>query len=379
MTIDQNIGTRTLKIGIVGCGAIAAPHVTTLISARDEKASDVTYERIGKVEIHLYDLDAQMAENLNKKFELNATIHDSYESMLDSGIDAIHILTPPISHAQLCSQALERGINVLVEKPFTTRYEEATSLYRLADENNAILCVDHSTLFMPNVRALLKRIDSGEFGRPVAFNCFYGHAEAKNKIPYKDPKHWAYKMPGGILINHISHPASLLVELMGLPKSIVSHSSSYTILPDEMPDSLSVSVLSQTGMGTITVAMAQGNHHRHATIWCEKGTIMLDLTRQTIVETKHNGPIGLIPKMLGGVMSGATQVSQTVGVGAKVITKKLKREPGVRTLVEEFIVAVRNSKEAPVSRANALGVQAIIEKALFDQDVTPLEIDEAKS
>ena len=369
---------QELNIGIVGCGAIAAPHVTTLIAARDEKATSALRERIGDVTIHLFDLEAKTAKALDEKYGLNAVIHDSYESLLEAGVDAVHILTPPVSHAQLAAQALKRGIHVLVEKPFTTRYEEAVELFALAEQNNAMLCVDHSTLFMPNVRALLARIRSGEYGRPVAFNCFYGHAESKNKIPYKDPSHWAYRMPGGLLINHISHPASLLVELMGVPTSILSQTTTYTILPEDMPDSLSISALCEHGMGTITVAMAQGNHHRHATIWCEKGTIMLDLTRQTIVESKHNGPIGLIPKMVGGVMGGVQQVTETVGVGAKVITKKLKREPGVRALVEEFIVAVKSNEIAPVSKANTLGVQAIIENALFNEDVTPIEINEVK-
>jgi|GEM_PF-2412002 len=373
--INEN---RTMNIGIVGCGAIAAPHVTTLMSLKDEKASQNTKERIGKVQLHLFDLEISTAKALNEKYELDAEIHDSYQSLLSAKLDAVHILTPPSSHAHLASEALNKGINVLVEKPFTTRYEEAIELYGIAKKNNVLLCVDHSTLFMPNVRALLKRIRSGEFGRPIAFNCFYGHAESKGKIPYKDPSHWAYRMPGGLLINHVSHPASLLVELMGAPKSIVSQRNSYTILPDEMPDSLSISVMSETGMGTITVAMAQGNHHRHATIWCEKGTIMLDLTRQTIVETKHNGPIGLIPKMVGGVMSGVGQVRETVGVGVKVVSKKLKREPGVRALVEEFTFAVRSGNQAPVSEENALGVQAIIEQALFDNDVLTNGIEDKK-
>lgn len=369
---------KTLKIGIVGCGAIAAPHVTTLIGARQDKASAFVRENIGDIELHLCDLNVDVAKTLNEKYQLDAQIHDSYESLLNAEIDAVHILTPPVSHYDLAQQALSRGIHVLVEKPFVTRYEQALELYEIAEKNGVMLCVDHSTLYMPNVRALLERIRSGEYGRPVAFHCFYGHAESKNKIPYKDPSHWAYRMPGGLLINHVSHPASLLVELMGAPQSITSNTTHFSVLPDDMNDSLVVSVLSETGMGTITVAMAQGNHHRHATIWCEKGTIMLDLTRQTIIETRHNGPIGLVPKMVGGVLSGVKQVTETVGVGAKVVTKKLKREPGVRALVEEFVSAIRNGAAAPVSKKNALGVQAIIEHALFDTDVTPIEKDVQK-
>ena len=349
------------KVGIVGCGAIAAPHVTTLKALSQD-------ESLAEIEIHLFDLEVTSAKNLNEKYELGAVIHDSFESMLEASIDSLHILTPPSSHFNLASQALKERVNVLVEKPFTIHLNEAQELYDIAEDRGLMLCVDHSTLFMPNVRAMLERIRSGEFGRPVAFHCFYGHAESKGKIPYKDPKHWAYRTEGGLLINHISHPASLLVELMGSPKSIKAQSTSQTILPDEMPDSLTMSILCENGMGTITVAMAQGNHHRHATIWCEKGTIALDLTRQTIVESKHNGPIGLVDKMMGGVMGGLSQVSETISVGFKVASKKLKREPGVRALVEEFTKALCEGSEAPVSRENALGVQQIIEESLFENE-----------
>jgi hypothetical protein len=142
-----------------------------------------------------------------------------------------------------------------------------------------------------------------------------------------------------------------------------------------MKDSLNISVLGENGMGSITVAMAQGNHHRHATIWCERGTIMLDLTRQTMVATRHNGPIGLVPKMLGGVSSGVQQVKEIVSIGARVALKRLRREPGVRGLAEEFIASLRTGADIPVSRANALGVQAIIERSLFPE-VQPVDVAE---
>jgi predicted dehydrogenase len=363
--MSSGIGSRKIQVGVVGCGAIAAPHVTILNASRGRGADGRTRERVGDVALHLFDLQRPTAEGLDKQFQLGATIHTSLQSLLDARVDAVFILTPPDSHFRLCDTFLRAGVSVFVEKPFTCRLEEAVQLYQLANSSGLKLCVGHSTLFMPNVRECLERISQGEFGRPVAFHCFYGHAEPGGKIPYKDPSHWAYRMPGGLLINHVSHPASLLVELMGAPKSIVAQSGCQMILPQELKDSLSISVLGQKGMGSITVAMAQGNHHRHATIWCERGTIMLDLTRQTIVATKHNGPIGLVPKMLGGVQSGFQQVSGILGIAAKVALKRVRREPGVRGLAEAFIVCLRSGAETPVSQLNALGVQEIIERALF--------------
>jgi predicted dehydrogenase len=229
--MHNGLGSRKLNVGLVGCGAIAIPHVTTLNALRGGDASASTRERVGDVALHLFDLHRPVAEGLNHRAKLGATVHSSLESLFGSQLDAVFILTPPDSHFGLCGTALRAGTSVFVEKPFTCSYQEALELYDLADSSGLRLCVGHSTLYMPNVRECLERVNQGEFGRPVAFHCFYGHAEQGGKIPYKDPAHWAYRMPGGLLINHVSHPASLLVELMGEPKSIVAQSSCHMILP----------------------------------------------------------------------------------------------------------------------------------------------------
>ena len=91
---------------------------------------------------------------------------------------------------------------------------------------------------------------------------------------------------------------------------------------------------------------------------------MLDLTRQTTVVSRHRGPIGLVPKMLGGVQIGAGHVTKTLGVGFGVVTKKVKREPGIRGLVEAFYAAYRAGGPPPVSAESTLGVARIQEAAL---------------
>ena len=74
MSIENN---SEMKVGIVGCGAIASPHGTTLIAARSEKATQLEKERIGEIELQLFDIDVRMAKNLNEKIELKAVIHDT--------------------------------------------------------------------------------------------------------------------------------------------------------------------------------------------------------------------------------------------------------------------------------------------------------------
>jgi len=342
-----------MQVGVVGCGQIARPHVETLRS------------ECGPIDLHLCDRNDQAAIALAQATGTAARFYNDADAMFDRvALDAVLVLTPPLAHASLARAAMERGAHVLVEKPFTMSVAEAESLFRLADSRDLVLTVDHSNLFMPNVADGLALLERGTMGRPLNFHCFYGHAERGQHIPYGNPEHWAYQMPGGVLLNLISHPASLLVAMIGTPIEVIARRAARNAMPNEIADSLAVMVDTGAAYGTIAISMAHGNHHRHATVWCEGGTLVFDLTRQTLVVSRHRGPIGLVPKLVGGVQSGLAQARATLGVSARVATGRLQREPGVRALTRAFIDAVRTGSDAPVTRDNVLGVARIQEIAL---------------
>ena len=49
----------------------------------------------------------------------------NYDELLnDEDIEVMYIATPNHLHYQMCKQALEKGKNVICEKPFTSRIEE---------------------------------------------------------------------------------------------------------------------------------------------------------------------------------------------------------------------------------------------------------------
>lgn len=347
-------GGRLLRVGVIGCGQIAATHVSTLA------------KRCGPVELHLCDVVPDAAARLAARTGVAAGLHDDPERMFgEQDLDVVLVLTPPPTHHPLVLRALAAGAHVLVEKPMALTPEEHEELFAAADAAARLLCVDHSMLLMPCVVEALERVAVGEVGRPLAFHCFYGHAEAGGAIPYGGPGHWAYRMPGGVLLNHLSHPASLLVAFLGAPEEVLALRSARNVMPGDVPDSLQVAVGTAAGYGSIGISMSHGNHLRQATVYGERGTVFLDLTRQTTVVSRHQGPIGLVPKMLGGVGVGLAQAGRTVEVGARVATGRLKREPGVRALVERYFAAVREGGPPPVSRENALGVARIQYEALL--------------
>jgi predicted dehydrogenase len=348
-------GSRRLRVGLIGCGAIAQPHVSTLVN------------ECGPIELHLCDVRLEAAETLaaGAGGGVDATYHSDAAAMIaGAGLEVVHVLTPPDSHFDLGLQAVAAGSHALIEKPLAMTVSENEQLFAAGAEADRVVCVDHSTLFMPCVLDALAVINSGSVGRPIAVNSFFGHAEKGHRIPYGNPEHWAYKIHNGVLLNLISHPASLLVDVLGPPTRIDASTASGNLMPGGQPDGVQVAIQTPDGFGTMVVSMGHDNHLRQATVWCEGGTILMDLTRQTTVVSRHRGPIGLVPKMVGGITLGASQVTKTLGVGYGVATKKVKREPGIRGLVEAFYAALRSGGPPPVSAESTLGVARIQEAAL---------------
>ncbi len=77
---------------------------------------------------------------------------------------AVVIATPASSHGELAARAIERGLPLLVEKPFALSVRDAQSVAELAEARGVPVVVGHLLLFHPVVTQLKSLIDGGELG-----------------------------------------------------------------------------------------------------------------------------------------------------------------------------------------------------------------------
>jgi predicted dehydrogenase len=80
-----------------------------------------------------------------------------------AGADVVIIATPTTTHAELGSFFLERGLDVLVEKPIAADLAEADALVALAGARGRVLQVGHVERYNPAVEAALARIGVPQF------------------------------------------------------------------------------------------------------------------------------------------------------------------------------------------------------------------------
>jgi predicted dehydrogenase len=78
-------------------------------------------------------------------------------------VDAVVVAVPTVSHFDVVSQALEAGMDVLVEKPIAANLREAEQLLQLARAGGRVLQVGHLEWFNSALEGIRDRIDGPRF------------------------------------------------------------------------------------------------------------------------------------------------------------------------------------------------------------------------
>ena len=139
-----------LKVAVVGAGAWGRNHVRTLASMADVELAAVC------------DLDAKRRDELRRQYPATLVTED-LERALEVA-EAVVVATPASGHARVATGVIERGLPVLVEKPFALSPEEASAVAELAERRGVPIVVGHLLLFHPAVERLRAMIAAGDLG-----------------------------------------------------------------------------------------------------------------------------------------------------------------------------------------------------------------------
>ena len=134
----SNDGNR-IRIGVAGVGHLGAIH------ARLWKDHD------DAVLVGVHDADNERARAIAAEHGVPALA--TFEELIEA-VDAISLVTPTSTHAELGLTALRAGVHCFIEKPITATYAEAAPLIAEADARGLVLQVGHVERFNPAVLAL---------------------------------------------------------------------------------------------------------------------------------------------------------------------------------------------------------------------------------
>lgn len=121
-----------IKVAIIGVGRLGSAHARV-------------YKELPQANL-IGVCDIEKSKALSIAESLNTQAFSDYKELF-SRVQAVSIATPTISHYQIAREFLLSGINVLVEKPFTTSLKEANSLLKLAQKKKLTIQVGHIERF----------------------------------------------------------------------------------------------------------------------------------------------------------------------------------------------------------------------------------------
>ena len=204
--------SKKVKIGVIGTGWIAEAHVKAL-----QECPDVEI-------VALADIVPGKAEKFAETWEIKgARYYDSDVALLEGekDIDCVTICTYNTQHAPCAIHALEAGVHVLLEKPFTVTLEEAIEVMKAEKKSGKILTIGFQPRMSENMKMIKKIVQSGELGDVYYIQAGGGR---RRGIPTPFGTSFIEKETGGIgALGDIGcYSLDMLLGAVGYPKPLTA-------------------------------------------------------------------------------------------------------------------------------------------------------------
>lgn len=194
-----------IKAGIIGLGKMGISHAA-IVGAHT--AVDL---------VAVCDTSSLLLNGFKKYTSLST--YTDYKKMIDTeDLDCVVIATPTKLHHGMVKYALEKGVHVFCEKPFSLHTAEGEELVQLAMRNSIVNQVGYHNHFIGTFRELKRLLRENVLGELVHFSGeAYGPVVTKEKGGT-----WRSRSSegGGCLFDYASHVLNLIQEVIGRPAGI---------------------------------------------------------------------------------------------------------------------------------------------------------------
>lgn len=262
---------KRLRIGVCGIGSIGFRHAR-LLSQR------------GGTEIFVADPVESHREAAMEMPGVAASV-DSFDRLLEFGLDGLIIATPDQFHISQAEEACRKGVAVLIEKPIAENVTQCESLITTIKETNAKVLVGYPLRHNAVFQKAKEMVDRGLIGGPVSFQITLGAyntlVAAKNRFSPSDKNK---------LFVDYSHEWDYLHWFLGKVKRVIgiSHTSGNRERK-QAPNVVNALFDMESGVsGTAHLDYILSPGTRTFTIVGDEGVITINATRMSISLQKYD-------------------------------------------------------------------------------------------
>jgi len=186
--------STSLKVALVGCGAIARFHLDGIKEAVPQMRVTAAIDPV-----------PEKAEAIAA--ETGAQAFSSLDEALEQGdFDAVDLLLPHDLHEQFALQSFQAGKHVLLEKPMAPTLEACERILAAARQAGTVFMVAENSQYWPEIVTARNLIQEGTIGDVLTARA--GFVMEFDDYWFKEKKPWRYdqkRTGGGVIIDGGSH------------------------------------------------------------------------------------------------------------------------------------------------------------------------------
>jgi predicted dehydrogenase len=287
-----------VRIGLVGVGIMGSMHAHDLSTLPNTTLAAIC------------DIDHERADRYAEQYGVQG-FYD-YQDMLNQvDLDAVMIATPHYFHTPISIAALERGLNVMTEKPLAVHVKDGHKMIAAYEAACAKATREHSKepifaiMFQLRTQGIWKKVKqilaSGELGKLIRVTWLI--TDWFRTQSYYNNGGWRATWKGeggGVLLNQCPHNLDLYQWFFGLPKKVAGFASIGKYHHIEVEDEVTGYFEHENGMVghfITTTAESPGTNRleivgENGKLTCEDGRMLLFRNQTSMLEFIQTSPGG---------------------------------------------------------------------------------------
>lgn len=204
----HKIERKVFNIGIIGLGKQAhSDHIPAVLESNEVRL------------IAVCDVKKDIVKEVSEKYKVKGYT-DALKMLKNENLDIVILALPHHEHCNIVRAAIDKGVHIIKEKPFSIDMESAKKIAALSKKKKVHIITAVQRRFNPIFSTFFQLI--GKIGKPCFFDANYTF--------YTDCPHTGWRgssklAGGGCLIDMGYHIVDLLVWYFGVPDQVFAETS----------------------------------------------------------------------------------------------------------------------------------------------------------